>query len=53
MNTIICLIWNTDCDSRHWVRNGGEDKTSFISRIKRCYSDSKYVLDFYEAKLID
>ena len=52
METIICLVWNTQSDTRHWIKNSGESRESFIPRIKQCYSDPRYVLDFYEAKLI-
>ena len=51
MNTIICLVSNRyDSYDRHWVRNCGEDKETFINRMKKCYSYDKYMIEFYEAK---
>ena len=51
MNTIICLVWNVrNTYDRHWIKNYDENNEDFIARMKKCYSDNQYIVEFYEAK---
>lgn len=55
METIIALIWNKfDTYDRDWVRpSSGETPEKFIKRIKKCYNDNQWMIDFYKATPID
>lgn len=55
METIVALIWNKfDTYDRYWVRpSSGETSEKFINRIKKCYNDNQWVINFYKATPID
>lgn len=55
MEQCTALIWNQfDVYDRHWVRqNSNETSEQFIKRIKKCYSNDQWVIDFYKATPID
>lgn len=55
MEQYIALIWNQfDIYNKHWVRQtSGETSERFIERIKKCYSNDQWVIDFYKATPID
>lgn len=55
MKQCIALIWNQfDVYNKHWVRqNSDETSEKFIQRVKNCYGDSQWVIEFYEATPID
>lgn len=55
MKQCIALIWDQfDVYNRHWARqNSDETSEKFIQRVKNCYGDSQWVIEFYEATPID
>lgn len=55
METIIALIWNKlDTCDKYWIKpSSGETSEKFVERIKKCYNDNQWAIDFYKATPID